>query len=79
VIFIPAHLVQKVVITGEFIALRDRFGIQMLKEGVYTPGQIDTQWTDDIKNAFIKWLDKNKDSLPMSREELDEYMKNRTW
>ncbi len=79
VIFIPAHLVQKVVITGEFIALRDQFGHQMLREGVYTPGQIDRQWTDDIKEAFIKWLDENEDSLPMSREELDEYMKNRTW
>lgn len=79
VIFIPAHLVQKVVITGEFIALRDKFGIQMLQEGVYTPGQIDTRWTDEIKQAFLKWLDKNEDSLPMSREELDEYMKNRTW
>jgi len=79
VIFIPAHLVQKVVITGEFIGLRDKFGHQMLKEGVYTPGQIDTKWTDDIKQAFLKWLDENEDSLPMSRQELDEYMKNRTW
>jgi len=79
VIFIPAHLVQKVVITGEFIGLRDKFGHQMLKEGVYTPGQIDTKWTDDIRQAFLKWLDENEDSLPMSRKELDEYMKNRTW
>lgn len=79
VIFIPAHLVQKVVITGEFIALRDQFGHQMLREGIYTPGQIDTKWTEDIKSAFLKWLDKNEDNLPMSRKELDEYMKNRTW
>lgn len=79
VIFIPAHLVQKVVITGEFIALRDKFGHQMLKEGVYTPGQIDTKWTDEIRQSFLKWLDKNEDSLPMSRKELDEYMQNRTW
>ena len=79
VIFIPAHLVQKVVITGEFIGLRDQFGHEMLRKGVYTPGQIDTKWTDEIKDAFIKWLDDNEDELPMSREELDEYMKNRTW
>jgi 4-hydroxy-4-methyl-2-oxoglutarate aldolase len=79
VIFIPAHLVEKVVITGEFIALRDKFGHEMLKKGVYTPGQIDTRWTDEIKNAFLKWLDNNPDQIPMSREELDEYMKNRTW
>lgn len=79
VIFIPVHLVQKVVITGEFIGLRDQFGHQMLRDGVYTPGQIDTKWTEEIKSAFLKWLDKNEDNLPMSRKELDEYMKNRTW
>lgn len=79
VIFIPAHLVEKVVITGEFIALRDKFGHEMLKKGVYTPGQIDTRWTEEIKNGFLKWLDENPDEIPMSREELDEYMKNRTW
>lgn len=79
VIFVPAHLVQKVVITGEFIGLRDQFGHQMLREGLYTPGQIDAAWTDEIKNAFLKWLDKNEDKLPMSRKELDEYMKGRTW
>jgi len=80
VIFIPAHLVQKVVITGEFIALRDKFGHAMLKTGVYTPGQIDGRWTEEIRQSFIKWLDEHEDELPMSREELDEYMKNnRTW
>lgn len=79
VIFIPAHLVEKVVITGEFVALRDKFGHEMLRKGVYTPGQIDTRWTDEIKNAFLKWLDDNPDEIPMSRDELDEYMKNRTW
>jgi 4-hydroxy-4-methyl-2-oxoglutarate aldolase len=79
VIFIPAHLVEKVVITGEFIALRDKFGHEMLRKGIYTPGQIDTRWTDDIKNAFLKWLDENPGEIPMSRDELDEYMKNRTW
>ncbi len=79
VIFIPAHLVQKVVITGEFIGLRDKFGHEMLRKGVYTPGQIDTKWTDEIKDSFIKWIDTNENELPMSRKELDEYMKNRTW
>jgi hypothetical protein len=50
-----------------------------LKEGKYTPGQIDTRWTDEIKNDFLKWLDENPDLLPMTREELDEYLKDRTW
>jgi 4-hydroxy-4-methyl-2-oxoglutarate aldolase len=79
VVFVPPHLLEKVVISAEFIGLRDKFGHQRLKEGKYTPGQIDTQWTDAIKQDFLKWLDENPDLLPMSRKELDEFMKNRTW
>ncbi len=79
VIFIPPHLVQKVVINAEFIMLRDAFGHQRLKEGTYTAGQIDGKWSDQIKEDFIGWLDENPDLIPMSREELDEYMENRTW
>lgn len=79
VIFIPPHLLEKVVITSEFIGMKDTFGHQMLREGVYTPGQIDGQWSDDIKEAFLKWVDSNPDKVPMSRTELDEYLKKRTW
>lgn len=79
VIFIPAHLAEKVAINSEFIMLRDMFGHQCLKEGKYTPGQIDGRWADEIKQDFLKWLDENPDLLPMTREELDEFMKNRTW
>lgn len=79
VIFIPPHLLEKVVITAEFIGMKDTFGHQMLREGVYTPGQIDGQWSDDIKEAFLKWVDSNPEKVPMSRAELDEYLKNRTW
>ncbi len=79
VIFIPPHRAEKVAITAEYIMLRDKFGHQRLKEGIYTPGQIDSRWTDEIKQDFLQWLDENPDLLPMSREELDEFMKNRTW
>lgn len=79
VIFIPAHLAEKVIITAEFLTLRDKFAIQMLKEGKFSPGQIDNQWTDQLKEAFLKWLDKNPNEIPMKRSELDEYMKKRTW
>ncbi len=34
VIFIPPHLVEKVVLTGEFIGLRDKFGHEMLRKDV---------------------------------------------
>lgn len=79
IVFIPAHLVEDVVLNAEFIALRDAFGHQRLREAKYTPGQIDTQWTADIKSDFLKWLDENPSRLPMSRQELDNFMKNRTW
>jgi 4-hydroxy-4-methyl-2-oxoglutarate aldolase len=79
IVFIPAHLVADLVINAEFIALRDQFGHQRLREGKYTPGEIDQQWTDVIKKDFLSWLDQNPGKLPMTRQELDEYMKKRTW
>ena len=79
VVFIPAHLLDTVVLNAEFISLRDAFGHQRLREQKYTPGQIDTQWTDEIKNDFLKWIDENSGKLPMTRQELDKFMKDRTW
>lgn len=79
VVFIPAHLLDTVVLNAEFISLRDQFGHQRLREGKYTPGQIDTQWTDEIKKDFLQWLNDNPDKLPMTREELDKFMKERNW
>jgi len=79
VVFIPAHLLDTVVLNAEFIALRDAFGHQRLREGKYTPGQIDTQWTDEIKKDFLKWINDNPSKLPMTREELDKFMKDRNW
>jgi regulator of RNase E activity RraA len=79
VLFIPAHLAEEVVERAEFIMLRDMFGHQMLKEGVYTPGQIDGRWTDEIKAAFLEWVKNNPNELPMTPEALDAYLKDRTW
>ena len=79
VMFIPPHLVQQIVIRGEFTALNDDFGHQRLREGKYTPGQIDGKWTDDIKKDFLLWLNEHPEKLPMPREELDEYLKTRDW
>jgi 4-hydroxy-4-methyl-2-oxoglutarate aldolase len=78
-VFIPAHLVETLVLNSEFIQLRDAFGHQRLREGKYTPGQIDTAWTDEIKRDFEKWLDQNPNKIPMTRAELDKFMKERNW
>ena len=79
VIFIPAHLAEETIINAEFVALRDQFGHLRLREGKYTAGQIDRQWTEAIKNDFLQWLDANPNQLPMTRQELDAFMKERNW
>ena len=78
-VFIPAYLVEELVLNSEFIQLRDQFGHQRLREGKYTPGQIDSQWSDQIKNDFVEWLKNYPGKLPMTKKELDDYMKDRTW
>ncbi|MBI5008513.1 MAG: RraA family protein [Bacteroidia bacterium] len=79
VIFIPAHLIGDLVINGEVTALRDQFGHQRLKEKKYLAGQIDSEWTDEIKQDFMDWLKNYPGKLPMSQKELDEYFKQRNW
>jgi 4-hydroxy-4-methyl-2-oxoglutarate aldolase len=53
--FIPPHLAEKVADSSENIQLRDRWGHQMLREGKYTPGQIDTRWTEQMNREFEAW------------------------
>lgn len=79
VLFIPAHLAEKVVATAEFIDLKDKFGHAMLKSGKFATGEIDSQWTDKIKDAFMKWLDENPNETKITRAQLDAFMEKRTW
>src|SRR5690606_21622792 len=75
-IFIPSYLVDELVISSEFVALQDEFGFQRLHEKKYLAGQIDGRWTTEIKDDFKAWLQKYADSkLPMTRKELNDYMK----
>jgi len=79
VIFIPAHLAENVVKTSEVVRLRDDFGYQRMEEGRYTPGQIDTRWTEEIENDFLRWLDDHLDEIYVSKDEIQHYLKHRTW
>jgi regulator of RNase E activity RraA len=79
VLFVPAHLAEKVVATAEFIALRDEFGHAMLKSGRFATGEIDSQWTSQVKDAFMKWLNQNPSKIKMTRAQLDAFMEKRTW
>jgi len=79
VIFVPAFLCQEVVITSEVTQLRDEFGHQRLREKKYLTGQIDSEWTEDIKKDFLDWLNHYPGKLPMTKKELDDYLKERNY
>ena len=79
VLFIPAHLAEKVVRTGEATVLRDRFGHQRLKEGKYTPGQIDGRWSEEIRKDFGEWLKQNMNDLPVPKEAIQEMLEKRNY
>lgn len=79
VLFIPAHLAEKVVSISEFVALRDDFSHAMLKAGTFSTGEIDSEWNNKIREAFLKWLDQNPKKGKMTRTQLDSFMEKRTW
>jgi regulator of RNase E activity RraA len=79
VLFIPAHLAELVIGTAEFVVLKDKFGFEMVRTSKYTTGQIDSQWPDEIKQAFLKWLAAHPELGKMNKAQLDEIMSKRTW
>ena len=79
VIFIPSFLAEKVVVTSEVVRLRDLFGITRLREGKYTPGQIDNKWSEEIEKDFEQWLKDHIDELTVPKEQIRVLLKNRTW
>ncbi len=79
VIFIPPHLAEEIVVKGEFIALKDEFGHSRLRQGIYTSGEIDGRWKDEIREDFIQWLEDNPDKVKMTRGQLDDFFKERNW
>jgi regulator of RNase E activity RraA len=79
VLFVPAHLAEQVVSTGEFVIRKDKFGFEMVRTGKYSTGEIDSQWSDEIKTAFLQWLEKHPELGRMTRAELEKMMSKRTW
>lgn len=58
--FIPPHLAEKVVDSSEDVRFRDEWGHQMLREGKYTPGQIDSKWTPKMEQEFRQWAEQRR-------------------
>ena len=79
VVFVPPHMAEKVVVTSEIIRLRDMFGKLCLREGWYTPGEIDRRWEEHIEEHFSRWLNDHIDELPVPKETIQEFLTGRTW
>ncbi|MBI2506457.1 MAG: RraA family protein [Candidatus Latescibacteria bacterium] len=54
-VFVPAHLAADVVEKSEGTRLRDYWGKMCLREGRYTPGEIDRAWTEAMTAEFEAW------------------------
>ncbi len=63
--FIPPQLAEKVAADTEMTHLVDEWGHMMLREGKYTPGQIDREWTRDMVEQFNRWLEQKGSKLRM--------------
>jgi 4-hydroxy-4-methyl-2-oxoglutarate aldolase len=63
--FIPPQLAEKVAGDTEMTHLVDEWGHMMLREGKYTPGEIDGEWTRDMVEQFNRWLEQKGSKLRM--------------
>jgi regulator of RNase E activity RraA len=73
VTFIPAHLVQECVVSGEYTALRDEYNFFAMKTKKYE--YINEAFVVDrevFEKDFQEWLDKYP-NLPMSKKELTDF------
>ena len=62
VIFIPPQLAEAVVERSETIRLRDYFGQMRIREGVYTPGEVDRKWSEAMDADFEEWKKANPEA-----------------
>lgn len=79
VLFVPAHMAERVIATAEFVKRKDAFGFEVVRSGRFATGQIDSAWSDEVKTAFLQWLEQNPEQGAMTRQELDAMMSRRTW
>lgn len=79
VLFIPPHLVEHIVLTSEFTKLSDEFGEEMISKKIYTAGQIDSAWNEEMNQRFVKWVRNYQGKLPMTRDQLEACLKERNF
>jgi regulator of RNase E activity RraA len=66
--FIPPHLAEKVAEASELTQMQDTWGHQMLREGRYTPGQVDGRWTKEMIEEFNRWAEQQGAKVRMKVE-----------
>ena len=66
--FIPPQLAERVADYSEITQLRDRWGHQMLREGMYTPGQVDGKWTKEMIEEFNRYAEQQGAKVRMKEE-----------
>jgi len=66
--FIPPQLAQEVIDKAQMTHAVDEWGHQMLREGKYTPGEIDRKWTKPMIQEFNRWLEQKGLKLRMPEE-----------
>jgi regulator of RNase E activity RraA len=71
---IPVHLAEEVATTGEILLIKDEFGHMRLRERRYTPGQIDSPWTPEIREDFFQWHKTRKNNPPIPRKEFEKVL-----
>jgi 4-hydroxy-4-methyl-2-oxoglutarate aldolase len=68
VTFVPPQLAAKVADDTEMDHLVDDWGHMMLREGKYTPGEIDAKWTPEMIKQFNAWLEKKGTKLRLPEQ-----------
>jgi regulator of RNase E activity RraA len=68
VTFVPPQLAEKLADDTEMDHLIDEWGHSMLRQGKYTPGQIDAKWTKQMIEEFNAWLEKKGSKRRMPQE-----------
>jgi regulator of RNase E activity RraA len=68
VTFVPPQLAAKLADETEMDHMVDEWGHMMLREGKYTPGQIDEKWTPKMIEEFNAWLEKKGSKLRMTAQ-----------
>lgn len=65
VTFVPPQLAEKLADDSEMTHLVDEWGHMMLRQGRYTPGQIDAKWTRSMVEEFNRWAAQKGSKLQM--------------